>query len=97
MSKSPTLTLVPEPRDFTPEEVEEIVREITRPKLLQIEVHWRTLKAAKANPGSLRIIVEAEDGTKIVERPFRPRDRRTECEGHRTDFDAFMVRWMEVK
>jgi hypothetical protein len=88
----PTKELIWDPAWATPEERREMALEITRPKLLEIEVHWRTWKAAKANPGSVRIIVEDEEGVKIVERPYRPRNIRMEPDGDRVDFKRHMIR-----
>jgi hypothetical protein len=73
---------------FTPEDIAWCVKEYWRPRMLCIEVSWRTLEAAKANPGSLRIIVEDAEGRKVIERPHRPRD---EDNAGRTDYDTFVV------
>ena len=80
------------PVKLSPEEIAWCVKEITRPTLLELEVHWRTWEAAKANPGSVRIIVTDKEGNKVIERPFRPRNVGWEADADRTDFKRFMVR-----
>jgi hypothetical protein len=87
----PPKELLWDPTLYTAEERAEFARELTRPKLLEIEVHWRTWKAAKANPGSLRIIVTDAEGNKVIERPYRPRIAM-EPEAHRTDFKRHLIR-----
>jgi hypothetical protein len=77
---------------WTAEEKAEIIREVTRPTLLELEVHWRTWEAAKANPGSVRIIVTDKEGNKVIERPFRPRNVGWEADADRTDFKRHMIR-----
>jgi hypothetical protein len=77
---------------WTAEEKDEIVREVGRPNLLELEVCWRTWAAAEANPGSVRIIVTDKEGNKVIERPFRPRNVRVEAAADRTDFRRCMIR-----
>jgi hypothetical protein len=77
---------------LSPEQIALCVKEITRPKMLHIEVHWRTQEAVKANPGSLRIICVDANGNTVIERPHRPRNLRTEPTADRTDFETVVVR-----
>jgi hypothetical protein len=50
------------------------------------------VEGREGNPGSVRIIVEDEEGVKIVERPYRPRNIRMEPDGDRVDFKRHMIR-----
>jgi hypothetical protein len=77
---------------LTPEQIARCVKEITRPRLLELEVHWRTWEAARDNPGSVRIIVTDAEGNKVIERPFRPRNVGWEADADRTDFKRCMIR-----
>jgi hypothetical protein len=77
---------------WTAEDKAWIIREVTRPSLLEFEVHWRTWEAARDNPGSVRIIVTDAEGNKVIERPYRPRNVGWEADADRTDFRRHMIR-----
>jgi hypothetical protein len=60
--------------NFTPEEIEEALAQLKKPKMLHVEVTPKAFHAAQANPGDLRLTLKDANGNTIIERPHRLSD-----------------------